>query len=198
VLQPPGYNSENYSQLTDKMFGTYKYIYKKYSNYDWYLKADDDTFIFMDNLKKFLRSKNSSIPINFGRNWNIIVESGYESGGAGYVLSREAMMRLGEALDRNNTFCSNTGVEDVDTASCLRKLNVSSGSKIYPNTDQLFNAYNFKRDIVNKKNIISFHYCSPLDIYKLNYLSEYFKLFNQTTNVKLIIDMISSPSEVFG
>jgi glycoprotein-N-acetylgalactosamine 3-beta-galactosyltransferase len=108
VLQPPGYNNENYSQLTDKMFGTYKYIYKKYSNYDWYLKADDDTFIFMDNLKKFLRSKNSSIPINFGRNWNILVESGYESGGAGYVLSREAMMRLGEALDKNNTLCSNS------------------------------------------------------------------------------------------
>ncbi len=91
----------------------------------------------MDNLKKFLRSKNSSIPINFGRNWNILVESGYESGVAGYVLSREAMMRLGEALDKNNTLCSNTGIEDVDTANCLRKLNVSSGSKIYSNTDQL-------------------------------------------------------------
>ena len=147
----------------------------------------------MDNLRHFLRSKNSSLPINFGRNWNILVDSGYESGGAGYILSREAMMRLGEVLYKDSMFCSNTGVEDIDTARCLRKLNVTAGSKLYPKANELFNAYNFRKDYKKKnnyKNIISFHYCSPLDIYKLNYLSQYFKLFNETVNVKSIIDMI--------
>ncbi len=146
MLQPAGYNAEKYSKLTDKMFRAYKYIYKKYSDYDWYLKADDDTFIFMDNLRDFLKSKNSSIPINFGRNWNISVESGYESGGAGYVLSREAMMRLGEALDKNYTYCSNTGVEDVDTARCLRKLNVTSGRTIDEENKQRFHAFSIREE----------------------------------------------------
>ena len=146
VLQPAGYKVEKYSKLTDKMFRTYKYIYKKYSDFDWYLKCDDDTFVFMDNLRQFLKTKNSSIPINFGRNWNISVEGGYESGGAGYVLSKEAIMRLGDALDRNYTFCSNTGLEDIDTAHCLRKLNVSSGSTIDDENKQRFHAFSIREE----------------------------------------------------
>ena len=126
------------------MFRTYKYVYKKYPDYDWYLKADDDTFIFMDNLRKFLKNKNSSVPINFGRNWDILVKNGYESGGAGYVLSREAMMRIGKALDSNFNYCSNSGVEDVDTARCLRNLGVSPGQAIDYEGKELFNAYNFR------------------------------------------------------
>ena len=128
------------------MFNTYKYVYKKYPDYDWYLKADDDTFIFMDNLRKFLKNKNSSVPINFGRNWDILVKNGYESGGAGYVLSREAMMRIGKALDSNFNYCSNSGVEDVDTARCLRKLNVTSGSTLDAENKQRFHAFSIREE----------------------------------------------------
>ena len=39
IIQPEGYKIENYSMLTDKMFGTFKYIYKKYPNFDYYLKS---------------------------------------------------------------------------------------------------------------------------------------------------------------
>lgn len=70
VLQPPGLLVDAYNKLTDKVFYTLKYVYSVYSDYDWYLKADDDTFVFVDNLKWFLSQKNASKPITFGLNFN--------------------------------------------------------------------------------------------------------------------------------
>ena len=55
---------DKYNLLTFKVFRMFIDAYKYYNKYDWYLKADDDTFIFVDNLKKFLSEKNSSMPIN--------------------------------------------------------------------------------------------------------------------------------------
>ena len=124
ILQPPGMIEDVYGKLTDKVYMTFKYVNKKYNNYDWYLKADDDTFIFVDNLRKFLSTKNSSKPVTYGYDFKVIVDNGYHSGGGGYVLSNEALNRLGNKLDEDYKFCPNTGTEDVDVAKCLRKLNV--------------------------------------------------------------------------
>jgi glycoprotein-N-acetylgalactosamine 3-beta-galactosyltransferase len=124
ILQPPGLNESlnGYNRLTDKVFLSFKYLYNRYNNYDWYLKADDDTYIFINNLRKFLSDKNSSAPITYGYDFNLIIEKGYHSGGAGYVLSKESFNRIGKALNRNYSFCQNTNFEDVDVAGCLRKL----------------------------------------------------------------------------
>lgn len=66
VLQPPGLLWDTYEKLTDKVLYTLKYIYSTYPDYDWYLKADDDTYVFVDNLRWFLEQHNSSEPITFG------------------------------------------------------------------------------------------------------------------------------------
>ncbi len=124
VLKPPGMKKDIYNQLPDKMFLTFKYIHQKYNNYDWYLKADDDTWIFMNNLRKFLSTKSSSKPVTYGYDYKIMVEKGYHSGGGGYVLSNEAMNRLGQKLNEDYSFCQQTDSEDVDVARCLRKLSV--------------------------------------------------------------------------
>jgi glycoprotein-N-acetylgalactosamine 3-beta-galactosyltransferase len=132
ILQPPGLNEtlNKYKRLTDKVFLTFKYLYKRYNYYDWYLKADDDTWIFVDNLRKFLANKNASTPVTYGYDFKVIVENGYHSGGAGYVLSNEALNRIGNALNNNYSFCQNTGTEDVDVARCLRKLKVYKNSSL--------------------------------------------------------------------
>jgi len=65
-LQPMGYLIDEYEKLTEKMFQTFKYVYKHYNDYDFYLKADDDTFVFVDNLRKFLSDKNRTSPVTYG------------------------------------------------------------------------------------------------------------------------------------
>jgi glycoprotein-N-acetylgalactosamine 3-beta-galactosyltransferase len=124
ILQPPGMKEDVYGKLTDKVYMTLKYVNNRYGNYDWYLKADDDTFIFINNLRKFLSSKNSSKPVTYGYDFKVIVENGYHSGGGGYVLSKGALNKLGSKLNEDYRFCPNTGTEDVDIAKCLRKLNI--------------------------------------------------------------------------
>jgi glycoprotein-N-acetylgalactosamine 3-beta-galactosyltransferase len=57
-------------------------------------QADDDTYIIMENLKSMLTSYNTSEPIALGCKFSYIVKSGYLSGGAGYVLSKEALHRF--------------------------------------------------------------------------------------------------------
>ena len=67
VLQPPGLVIDAYENLSDKVFLTFMYIYRKFLNkYDWFLKADDDTFIFVDHLREFLSNKNDSQPVTYG------------------------------------------------------------------------------------------------------------------------------------
>ena len=127
ILQPPGLENDTYRKLTDKVFLSFKYISQKYNDYDWYLKADDDSFVFVDNLRKFVSDKNPSSPVSYGYDFKVIVQNGYHSGGAGYLLSNEAVKRLGAKLTENYKFCKNSGVEDVDIARCLRRLGV------YPN-----------------------------------------------------------------
>ena len=61
---------------------------------DWFLKADDDSYIIIENLKAFLQQHDPSDPIQFGCKLIQIVKKGYMSGGAGYVLSREALKRF--------------------------------------------------------------------------------------------------------
>lgn len=123
-LQPPGLFEDEYSKLTNKIYLAYKYISVNYSEYDWYLKADDDTFIFVDNLKKFVSKKNSSTPVTYGYDFKVIVDKGYHSGGGGYLMSNEAFRRIGSKLNEDFKYCPNTGTEDVDVAKCFRSLEV--------------------------------------------------------------------------
>lgn len=65
-LQPAGLVDDSFKKLTDKVYRMFMHAYLKYPNFDWYLKADDDTYIIMENLRWFLRQKNASEPVSFG------------------------------------------------------------------------------------------------------------------------------------
>jgi glycoprotein-N-acetylgalactosamine 3-beta-galactosyltransferase len=122
IIDPPDLTRDSYAFLTDKVYSTFKYLYKHYNNYDFYLKADDDVFVVMENLREFLSDKNSSIPASFGHYSPSV--GGFNSGGAGYVLSNEALLRIGKKLTDDIKSCPNSGQEDTDTHGCLRDLGV--------------------------------------------------------------------------
>lgn len=73
-----------------------KYINKA----EWFLKVDDDTFLFPDHLRGFTEFYNPNIPRYFGhtimhrwKNENIVFNTGLA-----YVLSREALLQLAVLL----------------------------------------------------------------------------------------------------
>jgi glycoprotein-N-acetylgalactosamine 3-beta-galactosyltransferase len=81
VLQPANFDKENYQQLTTKIYLTLIELYRSYNDYDWYLKADDDTFVFVDHLRDFIADKNPQQPLKYGYNLKT-----WQSGGAGFEM----------------------------------------------------------------------------------------------------------------
>ena len=144
ILQPALLVVDHYKNLTDKVFRAFQAIYLKYNDYDWYLKADDDTFVFVDNLKKFLKPKISTKPVTYGYDFRLFVKYGYHSGGGGYVLSNEALKRLHSQLSVNYTYCPNNGIEDVNVGECLRQLGVNPEKSIDDEGRERFHPLNLR------------------------------------------------------
>jgi len=196
ILEPADFVQEVYGKLTDKVYRTFKELYLNHNEYDWYLKADDDTFIFTDNLRDFLQDKNASAPVTFGYDFKVIVPNGYHSGGAGYLLSNEALMRIGRQLNESFESCVNTGTEDVDVAQTLRQLGVYPNKSIDDQDKERFHPldvgthlhggfpdwmYQYASNPIQKgpgccsSTSISFHYMTPENIHKLYILSNNLK-----------------------
>ncbi|KAG8193247.1 hypothetical protein JTE90_005593 [Oedothorax gibbosus] len=105
------------------------YIHDNYiDSADWFLKADDENFIVLENVRLLLKPYNPDKPLYFGRKYKKHVEQGYMSSGAGYVLSREAVKLFVEVALRDPKKC-NQGIalDDVELGSCLSNVGVLAG-----------------------------------------------------------------------
>ncbi|XP_038131146.1 glycoprotein-N-acetylgalactosamine 3-beta-galactosyltransferase 1-B [Cyprinodon tularosa] len=118
---------EGRDQLYWKTIRAFHYAYERHANEaDWFLKADDDTYVIVDNLRWVLANHTPDEPIYFGRRFKPYTKQGYMSGGAGYVLSREALRRFVEGF--KNKVCTHTSsVEDLAMGQCMEKVGVLAG-----------------------------------------------------------------------
>ena len=130
LLKPTEMIIDQYSKNTDKLYFSFKDIYKNFPDYKWYLRCDDDTFIFMKNLYDFLETKDPYYPVTYGHDFKVIVKHGYHSGGGGFVMSQLAFNKLGKKLIEDPKFCPNSGIDDVDVAVCFQKLGVYSNTTL--------------------------------------------------------------------
>ncbi|OQV22943.1 Glycoprotein-N-acetylgalactosamine 3-beta-galactosyltransferase 1 [Hypsibius exemplaris] len=165
-------------------------------HYDWFYKADDDTFAIMENMRFLLADYNPDTPLFFGSHLRRHVRHGYMSGGAGYVLSRAALRRFVEdGLEKHR--CRNVSfAEDVEMGRCMQKLKVPAGDSrdslkrnrffpFLPSTHlapslhrRLESSWYWKRLFYPEKegaeccssSAISFHYVKPEKMLELEYL----------------------------
>lgn len=134
--------------LWSKIKSEFTYIYKNFfDKYDWFLKADDDTYVIaaihsyfkevfiyfryviMENLRYMLYKYDKQTPIYFGCKFKPFVRQGYMSGGAGYVLSKESLRRFVKIGIPDENYCKQEDgeMDDVELGVCLEKLNVTAG-----------------------------------------------------------------------
>ncbi|XP_076464700.1 glycoprotein-N-acetylgalactosamine 3-beta-galactosyltransferase 1-like [Babylonia areolata] len=135
--------SEGRKHLTEKTFQAFEYAYKHYfDRADFFMKVDDDTYVIMENLRYFLSHLDPDKPFFTGRHFKPLLKQGFTSGGAGYVLSRAALKRLGTRT-RTPPQCEDFGIhEDVHLSACMEKLGIPilnstdsrGGSRFHPYT----------------------------------------------------------------
>ncbi|XP_065092560.1 glycoprotein-N-acetylgalactosamine 3-beta-galactosyltransferase 1-like [Ochlerotatus camptorhynchus] len=190
---------EGRESLWNKTREAFRYVYDHHLNeYDWFMKADDDTYVIMENLRYFLYPYSPGFPIFFGSKFRYpeYVNQGYFSGGAGYVLSREALKRFVEQALNNTETCSTAyDTEDLEMGRCMESVNVTAGDsrdllgrKRFLPMEPLFHLttnpsddpdfwykhYSFYEPYYGRNCCsdlaISFHYIQGLQMYVMDYL----------------------------
>ena len=122
--------NESYDKMAEKILLTLKLMYELNDNrtrFNWYLIADDDTFIYIDNLYKFIKSTDSKLAYTYGYNFKHVVPTGYHSGGGGVLMPTESLKRLYESIITNKCPFKN-GYSDVALGQCSNISNVKLGN----------------------------------------------------------------------
>ena len=141
--------TEGREHLTAKTMRGFRYVYDNFfGEADWFMKADDDTYVVMENLRYFLSSQDTMEPVYFGHHLQFIVKQGYHSGGAGYVLSKEALRRLA-TKGKDPEFCrQDGGGEDAEIGKCMEKLGVRPGNSTDIMGRSRFHCFNVDKHLV--------------------------------------------------
>ena len=90
-------------------------------------------------------------PLYFGHELKTERHQKFMSGGAGYVLSKEALRRLATIGSKNATLCRHWGgAEDVALSTCLQNLGVQNITSLDARGSERFNVFNLETSIFGK------------------------------------------------
>ena len=112
---------EGRENLWSKTRAAWDYIYDHHlDDADWFIKADDDTFVVIENLRHLVSKLNPDEPRYLGRHFKPF----FNSGGAGYVFSRETVRMFKKALGDTSVCKPEGAAEDVEVGKCLHAMGV--------------------------------------------------------------------------
>ncbi|XP_016976938.1 glycoprotein-N-acetylgalactosamine 3-beta-galactosyltransferase 1 [Drosophila rhopaloa] len=211
---------DEYEVLWGKTKEAFTYIHEHFADEaDWFIKADDDTYVFLENLRYMLYPYSPSTPIYFGFNYKLIgsqlKNASYMSGGSGYVLSREALRIFAEGHN-DSTKCrqEDNSAEDLEMGKCLFNLGVKAGdsrdgqfrNRFYPvgPFESLLSGYTgmdfwlYKYAFYQPRSCmdclseypVSFHYVSNEELYVFEYFNYQFQLSGQRPMVERLPERI--------
>lgn len=122
---------EGRGTLWDKTKNAFQYVFKHHFNdAEWFLKADDDSYVNPENLRYMLYSYNPTAALYFGHRYAVEFGpndfSSYMAGG-GYLLSKKALEKFATKLAQNSSICSKNenGNEDWEMGRCLESSAIS-------------------------------------------------------------------------
>ncbi|XP_063610929.1 glycoprotein-N-acetylgalactosamine 3-beta-galactosyltransferase 1-like [Penaeus indicus] len=204
-------SQEGLRALWSKIRSALKYLYSHFLNdYEWFLKADDDTYVVLENLRYMLRAYDTNDPVYFGHHYK--TRGGYNSGGAGYVLGREALRRFVEKAFYKKATCGTRRIgEDLQLGRCLRGVGVAITDTrdhrqegrffqqhvrdilLNPNIHSRIVYYPIKKDgkpdSCCSDTVISFHQMSVADLYMLDYLIYKVRVFGHIPPLPLKVPL---------
>lgn len=206
--------NEGRENLWAKTKEAFKYIYRNYyEDADWFLKADDDTYVIVENLRFMLSNYSSSDPIYFGCRFKPFAKQGYMSGGAGYVLSKKALTLFIEEGLPDPKACKqgNDGAEDAEMGKCLENIGVKAMDDRDSMNRKRFFPFIAEQHLPLKPNLpawylnyiyykgkpgleccsdtaISFHYVDPNRMYFYDYFLYHLRPYGISYNYNLNIE----------
>ncbi|ORX43262.1 hypothetical protein BCR36DRAFT_415674 [Piromyces finnis] len=114
-----------------KNIPAFKLLYDTYPNAKWYVMVDDDTYVFLSNLKKRLSFYDPDEKLYLGANWPIPTgcypswqNARFAHGGAGIILSHAAMLAFVGNYDQCVHDFDDCYAGDVRLALCLNTVGI--------------------------------------------------------------------------
>ncbi|KAJ3246241.1 hypothetical protein HDU77_009024 [Chytriomyces hyalinus] len=130
------FDSDGWRADAHKNLPGFRLLFEKFPDADFFMMIDDDTYVFLDNLQRYLSRYDSSKKLYFGqanrfRGCDGVME--YDDslkaplvaqGGAGIIMSRGALAAMLKVVDECIVKYNGCWAGDIRVALCLRDVDI--------------------------------------------------------------------------
>ncbi|KAJ3072669.1 hypothetical protein HK102_006185, partial [Quaeritorhiza haematococci] len=129
----PNEKSQGWKLDAHKNLPGFRELWRRFPDAEWYMMFDDDTYLFLPNLDRFLSQFDANQPYYFGKANVFIGCDGikkfgdgpfFAHGGSGIVMSRGAMLRFLTKVDKCINKYQTCWAGDIRVGLCLRDAGV--------------------------------------------------------------------------